>query len=138
MDRYITMKDALTQEITLKNSKGQEVTLNLGKVILETNEQGIDHSYFPEELSFKGKIGDWIEVLVIPTANGKYNPETDEDEFCPPYWRTWGEGMYDADIKVDRLFWHDGAWQYPINYMPEDVKKEVNGNWEAFRVPLFS
>lgn len=138
MDRYITMEDANTVEITLKNSRDQELTLNLGEIIRETNREGYHIDYFPKELSFHGKEGDWMEVIKIPTYNGKYNEETGEDEFCFPQWCEWSPGHYDSNIVVDRWFWHEDSWHAPVSYMPPDIKKATNNNWEAFRVPVFS
>lgn len=134
MEKYITKEMAENIEFTLKNSREQEVTLSLWDAI-QHEEECSDFCFFLVQLAQlpDPKDGDWMEVLRVPVFNGKENPETGENEFCPTYWDV-KDGLYSTDVSVEKMFWHEGSWYHASAYRPPELRDK---HWEDFITPLF-
>jgi len=95
----------------LTNSKGTIFTIDPLDLIEQVNKYGIDHMFHPKEILVENpQDGDWAEYFSCPTANGIFNPESGQVEFCTPYWC--GEL---TDVKIKKMVFKNGLWHYDID-----------------------
>lgn len=134
MEKYITKEKAQSLEVTLRNSRDQKVTLSFWDIIKKEKDCG-GGTYFPTELAEiqDPKERDWLEAIEVPVFNVRFNPETQENEFCEPYWGK-TNGLYSTDAYLKTMFWHEGKWLNASSYRPEIVRPM---DWREFVSPLF-